>query len=347
MNNSYNIPRNIRGNNDDVMIETIQIIRNLIFYYNENIANHARIMETYNSNISNIINLLNHIIDENVSRRHRTNDYRETNIWQNLFQRRREPSTPRNSYDLSNLVYLLNIPIQTTTNTETRPTLTQRQINDATQLIYYNETMGERRCPISLDDFLPNEEICQIRGCHHIFKTSHLLRWFETHIDCPVCRYDLRQYRPAASLNRTNRSEERVIPNTDISSNTTVIPENPPDVIQENVTETPNINSERNSEATTTIPRNVSLSEFLPILENILSPPTTNRSVLSGSPAGLRRNESNTRFSNSNLFSETNIEDNILNSRFSQVLSDIILEQMPSVDSSNNLLYTIEIPLLR
>ena len=33
-----------------------------------------------------------------------------------------------------------------------------------------------------------------IRHCGHIFNTNELNRWFTSHCNCPVCRYDIRDY---------------------------------------------------------------------------------------------------------------------------------------------------------
>jgi hypothetical protein len=35
-----------------------------------------------------------------------------------------------------------------------------------------------------------------IRGCNHIFNQASLREWFVSHSTCPLCRGDIRQYRP-------------------------------------------------------------------------------------------------------------------------------------------------------
>jgi hypothetical protein len=47
-------------------------------------------------------------------------------------------------------------------------------------------------CPIALDEFEENDRIKQIIKCGHIYKPSSLIKWFEKHTRCPLCRYDLR-----------------------------------------------------------------------------------------------------------------------------------------------------------
>ena len=50
-------------------------------------------------------------------------------------------------------------------------------------------------CPISHDEFTDTSDITQIRGCSHIFNRTSLSEWFRTHSTCPMCRYDIRDYR--------------------------------------------------------------------------------------------------------------------------------------------------------
>ena len=59
--------------------------------------------------------------------------------------------------------------------------------------IYNRETMSDSRsCPITLDEFQENEQVCRIRHCGHIFKSNALQNWFSRNAHCPVCRYDIR-----------------------------------------------------------------------------------------------------------------------------------------------------------
>lgn len=60
--------------------------------------------------------------------------------------------------------------------------------------VYDRETMaGTRACPITLDEFQENEQICRIKHCRHIFKSAALQNWFSRNAHCPVCRYDIRR----------------------------------------------------------------------------------------------------------------------------------------------------------
>lgn len=77
------------------------------------------------------------------------------------------------------------------------PTISQ--IMNATERFTNNNSNIERlrtntQCPITLEEFLPDEELCQIKFCQHIFKWSSLQNWFSRNAVCPVCRYDIREY---------------------------------------------------------------------------------------------------------------------------------------------------------
>ena len=73
--------------------------------------------------------------------------------------------------------------------------LTNEQIRIATRILQYTNDYNEQRCPISLDEFIVGENICQIKHCSHIFKNNSLMNWLRTNNHCPVCRYDITTYR--------------------------------------------------------------------------------------------------------------------------------------------------------
>ena len=201
--------------------------------------------------------------------------------------------------------------------------LTFNEIIDATQIIRYNAaTMEEQRCPISLDDFIQNEQICQIRGCRHYFKPNHLMRWLENHVECPVCRFNLREVRESSSPETTT-----VQP--------VVSSENPstPSVIQEDQTEEsqslplPNSHGFVRDESSSIPPpsnerRPGDINFFLPILENLLS--------------------------STNYHDIEQIPSSVLGSRLSSYARDLLERASASqtLDLSNNLIYTIEIPII-
>jgi hypothetical protein len=88
------------------------------------------------------------------------------------------------------------------TATITSNILTQQQISISTEIVPYRENMADVRCPISLEDFTEGENVCRIKYCGHIFKQTDLMNWFTRNYRCPVCRYNLHQYRePAINTN--------------------------------------------------------------------------------------------------------------------------------------------------
>ena len=60
----------------------------------------------------------------------------------------------------------------------------------------------------------------QIIHCGHIFCQQEFQQWFENNVQCPVCRYDIRTYRPSSnstsSTSVTNNINNNFI---DISNN--------------------------------------------------------------------------------------------------------------------------------
>lgn len=96
---------------------------------------------------------------------------------------------------------LVNMRADPTLNTNTRifsrspaPTFHRTSIVDASMnsivetVIYDNTTFSESRCPISLDDFIPGEEVYRLRTCGHYFKKEPLCEWLMRRRHCPVCR---------------------------------------------------------------------------------------------------------------------------------------------------------------
>jgi hypothetical protein len=156
-------------------VRSAEFLRTFVSEYNQIIQAHSEMMLEYNRNVSNIMRILQ-----------RTQDMAP-------------PPTPAptpvartssNRSDIATLIYLLS---QANMEEQIPIGLTPAQIIDATQIVTYTSgSFNETQCPISLEEFVDNERICQIRHCRHVFRRPNLLRWFETHVGCPVCRYDLR-----------------------------------------------------------------------------------------------------------------------------------------------------------
>lgn len=70
---------------------------------------------------------------------------------------------------------------------------TNAEIIQSTRNIIYNEIENplNTSCPICFDEFTSNQVVTEINGCHHLFRTSEINDWFQSHPTCPVCRYNI------------------------------------------------------------------------------------------------------------------------------------------------------------
>jgi len=91
---------------------------------------------------------------------------------------------------------------------ENRNKLSIQEIGEKIEYISYNNSSNtqEDRCPISLEDFVENEIVCKIKGCHHCFKITPLMNWLSINTYCPVCRYNLK----TNSNENTNSNQQDV-----------------------------------------------------------------------------------------------------------------------------------------
>jgi hypothetical protein len=159
---------------------------------------------------------------------------------------------------------------------------TQEQLTNATEIIRYNsETIGMTytSCPISLEPFEEGECICRIRHCSHVFKVNQLYRWFETHVRCPVCRYDIRDTeQPISQEQSTNTSESTlpppppIIPHDDTVTNEY---NSPSPISPSNTIPNPTISNNTRNSTTPNILNtlgNLLQDAILDELENIITP---------------------------------------------------------------------------
>ena len=189
------IPIEPRSNNN-----ITPLIDNLIYEYSRN-------MRDYNKNIQEIIQLLR------------------------LTQQNVEP--------VSLFTYTYYPNTNANTNTSVNP-LTTDEIAYATRTYSYtNNTPSNNeepnRCPISLETFQVGDVICEIRGCGHIFKRPPLMRWFQRNSQCPMCRYQLREYQqpepePQSEPRQSEETIERIVrellsqPNNNNNNNPNIDP---------------------------------------------------------------------------------------------------------------------------
>ena len=87
---------------------------------------------------------------------------------------------------------------------------TQTEIENATSQVALSDLPpGTISCPITMERFTENTEILRINHCGHVFTRDAILRWFRNHVNCPVCRHDIRtQAQGATASERVQRGEE-------------------------------------------------------------------------------------------------------------------------------------------
>jgi len=158
------------------------------------------------------------------------------NNLRNLSERRRNEYAPiprpraNAATDLSfNLDFLAPVPVLPS----------QSEIRNATETIHFgNLGSGHNQtCPITQQPFHENERILQIIPCGHCFNRRALLRWFGQSVQCPVCRYDIREYNPSAQIrnpyrrpesnNQPSREEQTLIDNIQRSISNTILSQVP------------------------------------------------------------------------------------------------------------------------
>ena len=219
--NSQNNVTTLLPNSQNNVNNRMLMINNLFNNYNTT-------MQTYQSNISHIINLIERIqynsyFYEEEPQNQEQNQPTESPNNENIFQvepnqeiNNSNNNSNNNSMDNSMDISMDNInqPINNShilssnqlgeyivyyypsniTRYDEPDSLTQEQFNICVRDISYTELHNETICPITLDNFIIGETISEIRQCNHIFKKNGLMNWLSRNIKCPICRYDLRNY---------------------------------------------------------------------------------------------------------------------------------------------------------
>lgn len=92
---------------------------------------------------------------------------------------------------------------------------TRQQIEAATRIVSFSEIENplNTTCPVTLDRFENNSNVTQIIPCGHIFSPSGIESWLQSNVQCPVCRYDIRDYN--INTPHTNISSEESTPNNE------------------------------------------------------------------------------------------------------------------------------------
>jgi hypothetical protein len=143
------------------------IFEDLIYQYNRNIRD-------YNQNIRLMSQNLHSLVRQQ----------------QQQLQSQPQPQ-PQRQQRQEQFVFSFDVPAPSSSSS----TDNQVDVMQHVRLLQYilPEHESTTHCPISLEAFEPDEDICQIIGCAHIFKREHGLRWLRRNPVCPVCRHDLRQ----------------------------------------------------------------------------------------------------------------------------------------------------------
>jgi len=204
----------------------IQSLRDIMLTYNTN-------MQDYQNNITIAIMMIREIITEVIRQnnlpqnvendpiRTRSNSSRQNPSSQQTSRISRAP-TQSSTLNSNNREHLLSYTLYRPTiryqdgqnmrnffqNISVRPS--QEQIQNATFLFTYNYLNSEninQQCPITLEDFENGDIVRQIRHCRHVFHEDSIQNWFQSNVRCPVCRYDIRDYRePTESINLVDTS---------------------------------------------------------------------------------------------------------------------------------------------
>ena len=177
--------------------ETMIGYNNNIRAYNENIRIFLEIIEANQSNAQGIANA---DLSANVPSREqipREPDANEmfNNMFSGMFQN--QPFSNMNA-TVRTAYYTTHNPTRVS-DTVIRPT--REQLNNALENITYNASEHHSStCPITLEEFAEGDAIRRIKHCGHVFSTQSINHWFNGHVKCPVCRYDIREYvRPITS----------------------------------------------------------------------------------------------------------------------------------------------------
>jgi hypothetical protein len=242
-NRTMNINTNI--NNEFILNEDQRMMINIYINQYNHIFRHINHLYTQLDDIRNNIHSIINFHNEPRIQRNFLNTYRmrqsrsrfnNHNIFNNLFGSDRnnqflfydydnpinpntyiQPTENSNSNSNinpnSNILNLLNSFLNT--NVIIRPT--QQQINNASSIIRFGsiQTPSNESCPISLENFQPNDLVRQIHHCGHIFSQNSFNQWFQINVRCPVCRYDIREYNNN-TITSNSTEDDTILDNVDI-----------------------------------------------------------------------------------------------------------------------------------
>lgn len=195
--------------------ETMIGYNNNIHTYNENIRIFLEIIEANQTNATSVANTdlsANLRSSQQTPREPTTSTQSDTNnVFNNVFSGMFQQQPFRNLNANVRTAYYTTIP-SNVSDAVIRPTT--EQINNALENIIYNAGQhNSSTCPITLEEFVEGNTIRRIKHCGHIFSSQAINNWFNRHVRCPVCRYDIREYRQQVtsdvSMNIIDNEEEQ------------------------------------------------------------------------------------------------------------------------------------------
>jgi hypothetical protein len=155
--------------------------------------------------------------------------YNEYNTFNNLRNRRNEyfDMSYNNLYSTNNSIPTQNSDLANFLSNFLNSTVVVRPTNDqiqnASRVIRYGDIDNplSESCPISLDEFNDDDQVRQLLPCGHLFHQNQFQEWFENNVRCPVCRYDIRNYRPLSRRNTPNNYTSEQTPDCQAASSST------------------------------------------------------------------------------------------------------------------------------
>jgi hypothetical protein len=156
------------------------------------------IMEDYQDNVRRMIRLMgcelgisNHVYPGSVNSDEWMNRVSQatTDMYSPETPSEERPREPENApYSFNEMPPNRGIVYTQTITPVENPGIPEEQIANSTELVQYDASMNEPRCPIALDNFVVGQNILRIISCGHIFGETSLRQWFTNHNVCPVCR---------------------------------------------------------------------------------------------------------------------------------------------------------------
>ena len=249
-NSNSNSNRDLHRHSTEVLLfEYLGLIR-------DQITNQTRIMQSYSRSIetssNNLTNLLQRYLDLPINTlQTRPSLFNSNNQTQNLIHpprsvnqsplftttssssRRRQVRRPRNVVRQSTRnpgrQNLINQILQTTLYTpNTRVPASIQDISRNTTTQSWNEiseTTNQSLCPITQENFQPDDSVIRIDNCGHLFLEEALTTYFlEFDHRCPICRYNISSnaFSPSTNYDISYNIPTFNIPSLNLSnSNTT------------------------------------------------------------------------------------------------------------------------------